>query len=813
MNSTSPDTGNLLAKEFVHVTVESCDDVVHFECTCTTFSIQLSTSEDRANFVNCCHCRLLREIFIKYIVEESYTLSSFVNENKISNGISHAQVPVLKLPSKYGVKKYSVVSTSSVAFVSIFQKKDRSIISCQSATCRMGEGSNRNITLLCTSKILCPHLEVFKEFYESTGGDTGPGDESDEDEETFDDIESRIPECEWEEIFDSENGLWSFHKNAPSKIPVDQDPFSEILLRNIGIRGDLKEFVPNLDGSCDCGAGWNSDEIPLGIIALSGKTKLYTVTKAIEYAVFKRKCLSNECVKMWDGAKESIFRSSASTCCGYEIGWEFIDSVMNAKQTFRGYVTIMNNRYRRFGSEDTFMSIQTFINWFFSWASAMNVDFRENGCKLCPGQPKILACDGTKIGIGFKNTYVNPIETPELDTVLQEQTRRFDRCFLANQTSDAAVKKCYRNAREELKYICSDIVSNGDSSNKTPSELLLRVLPTESLPAFQQMLNSSNELRKAYAKLFYLLSFDSSLDTVIPLRLTDLFLRTVDSGLTDRLTSANLKSFCQTLDLYTPEISHLLRISSLSNESLIASSDIFQLLRYCSLFVKGFHDKDVQPDAAIPIPNSYNPPKNGRAYYFHPHGCQLRKVRPFKIDNKKTENFDDVPESFCAKKFPQVAKKGVSYLFLWFCPQHGCCLGFHIVPGSEGRKDPAASLYTHLEVAPTEVFYDFACSLSEYTHNRESGYFRNTRFFHDVFHGYSHKCTSSFRCDRLKGFSSINSSICEQFNAFLQNIKTSAKLMSQSHFCFYVQFFISIWNKQKIATFTRRLNIAKSVDM
>lgn len=102
----------------------------------------------------------------------------------------------MKLPSKCGVKKYSVVSTSSVAFVSIFQKKDRSIISCQSATCRMREGSNRNVTLLCTSKILCPHLEVFKEFYESTGSDTGPGDESDEDEETFDDIESRTPECE-----------------------------------------------------------------------------------------------------------------------------------------------------------------------------------------------------------------------------------------------------------------------------------------------------------------------------------------------------------------------------------------------------------------------------------------------------------------------------------------------------------------------------------------------------------------------------------------------------------------------------------------
>ena len=39
-------------------------------------------------------------------------------------------------------------------------------------------------------------------------------------------------------------------------------------------------------------------------------------------------------------------------------------------------------------------------------------------------------------------------------------------------------------------------------------------------------------------------------------------------------------------------------------------------------------------------------------------------------------------------------------------------------------------------------------------------------------------------------FDGINSSICEQFNSFLQKIKTSGKLMGKARFVLYLQFFI-----------------------
>ena len=97
-------------------------------------------------------------------------------------------------------------------------------------------------------------------------------------------------------------------------------------------------------------------------------------------------------------------------------------------------------------------------------------------------------------------------------------------------------------------------------------------------------------------------------------------------------------------------------------------------------------------------------------------------MRKFTIDNQKkySNNYDDKPEEACNKIFPQVSKTGMAYVFLWFCSMHGNCLEFHMIPGSEARKDPAAALYTHLATPPKVLFYDFACSLSEYVKNRES---------------------------------------------------------------------------------------------
>ena len=70
-------------------------------------------------------------------------------------------------------------------------------------------------------------------------------------------------------------------------------------------------------------------------------------------------------------------------------------------------------------------------------------------------------------------------------------------------------------------------------------------------------------------------------------------------------------------------------------------------------------------------------------------------------------NYDDVPgvEQLC-KKFPSVSYGSYGYLFLWLCPIHWHCYGFHLIAGCEGRKDPFSSLFEYLPTAPKEIFCD-----------------------------------------------------------------------------------------------------------
>ena len=107
-----------------------------------------------------------------------------------------------------------------------------------------------------------------------------------------------------------------------------------------------------------------------------------------------------------------------------------------------------------------------------------------------------------------------------------------------------------------------------------------------------------------------------------------------------------------------------------------------------------------------------------------------------------------------------------------------------------------------------ELFYDLACQLSEYALNREPELFKNTRFWHDLFHALGHLCGWNFKSGRDIGLDSINTEICEQVNSFLQCIKYTGSHLSQEHFVFFVQFFLYILNKNKTKSFEQQATIA-----
>lgn len=478
----------------------------------------------------------------------------------------------------------------------------------------------------------------------------------------------------------------------------------------------------------------------------------------------------------------------------------------------------MQKRYYSRDTSSSFMSLPCFIEWWFGWASHFKIDFRQQ-CPWCDGCDT-LACDGTNLGLGFAHTFVEPIEKPveDIDT-LPTKLRRLNRCFV--QTVDPKKAKKYQTVRAHLRYICDVILKERNNDiedveylNKT--NMVRETISNQSINLFNKMETSLGVTlaeRKAIAKHFKQLSFDCSVDTFIPLSEASSIIEFIIKCRNKQVNMVDCLAFANRQHSFNAEIAELLSVSIINSIDGTLNDDVLDHLNHLAEFVTSFHDEDTPPAPIEIIEKSYNPCKFGRALYFQKHGSQVRNVRKFSIDNERKpsakkdsniSNYDDEPSEVCSKIYPQAAQGGNTYLFLWFCPNHGHCYGFHIIPGSEGRKDPAAALYTHLETPPTNVFYDHACSLSEYVKNRESGYFNKTRFFHDVFHGFSHKCSSSFRCVNINLFDQTNTSICEQFNSYIQRIKSTAKHLSQAHFTFYVQFFIHQWNKQQEYRFAKK---------
>ena len=170
-----------------------------------------------------------------------------------------------------------------------------------------------------------------------------------------------------------------------------------------------------------------------------------------------------------------------------------------------------------------------------------------------------------------------------------------------------------------------------------------------------------------------------------------------------------------------------------------------RFLEYLVDKVQGVHSNDrTEPQEQI-MPGTCNL-ENGIAYYFKTHSCQVCKHPDFAINPvSRTYDNDPVVDDKCCKKFPSVSYGGFWYMFLWFCPMYGHCYGLHLISCGEGRKDPFSSLLKYKSTAPDELLYDFACQLNEYCLHRAPHYFRCTHFWHDLFHGITHKCGECFK--------------------------------------------------------------------
>ena len=507
--------------------------------------------------------------------------------------------------------------------------------------------------------------------------------------------------------------------------------------------------------------------------------------------VYAWRCKSRRCTFQYTGETDAIyFKSSSIAVCDeimHDFEYRFLDC--NIRYNFSAYVDEMNFSYQSQGATcNTFMSKSSFVDTFFCWLSAKGIDFRNHIDPFCGHNPDMLACDGTHIGPALRNLSMTPIETADESkgNVIVE-SKRYGRTFIPGVDINS------KDAREYL----TDLANNVDhASSKERLDNLIGLCPTVFEPILRSFDSSilSESFSTATSNLLRFLSSDAALITLIPYDSVD--------DITDMLTPQELvnQECIQRLKptLGSP-ISEFL-MESLDTEHKLSAVEC--IIALASEVKKFYGSASIIP--ANEIDSTYRP-HSGVAYYFTPSGNKIRTLPNYTLNESASETQRTMVHTECSKKFPRVSRGGYSNLFLWLCPKHGHCYGFHLIPGSEGRKDPFASIYQYKPVPPKHVFYDFSCSLSEYSLSRAPGYFRHVRMWFDLFHSFNHTCGDAFKYQRLdSSIGNPNTEICEQFNAYLQRIKYCATHLSQAKFCFLLQYAIYKWNIKRTEVCKKR---------
>ena len=130
---------------------------------------------------------------------------------------------------------------------------------------------------------------------------------------------------------------------------------------------------------------------------------------------------------MFDGSQEGIFFSSPSTAVAHEIGWDFVSLVLASKISFSAFCQEKTRFYQTNNPKSAkFLSRTTFLNWFFAWIVGMKVDFREQIDDWCGHHPKVLAADGTHVGVSkLHETLEHPITAADMALKIKPAHKRY----------------------------------------------------------------------------------------------------------------------------------------------------------------------------------------------------------------------------------------------------------------------------------------------------------------------------------------------------------------------------------------------------
>ena len=822
MNDINVMTGHMIPNSFVHVSCEDYENGPIIKCTCHIYKfLQHADHQQEIRYeldpeTSCMHCRFFFDHLLN-AYEEVCTGRQLTRPlEMVKVFIDKMNDPILLLGEaiKSGTTKFSVQGNDYFSLVTLNFTGGKCYMKCHGGVCAASNVNKKRmprVFSLANKEKMCSHLQTCHE-HSTTITQLFPDyfkegiEEENEEFETEELINNEDDEMIGRDLhsnFDTATGLWDYKSLSSNRKPkkmMDKD-----LIRNTAERikmiVDYAELNPtfnfkppiSLNGdpnkciNCNCGVELNKDDY-----FFEGMGRVYTRVGAVKFNYYSIICPKKKCILRYSDFADqySLFFYTMQTCAGDEIGWDFVSAVKTSKISFTGYCKQMT-RYYETTKEDSepFMSPTTFISWFFSWLSAFKIDFRKEIDPYCRYTPKILACDGTHIGVLLRHLQMDkPVTKNDTNEVIPWVHGRIARLLFQDES-----------ARRHVKYMCLKYINaiNTDEllSEVDETRLTLAALETVDkpvriflLPFLQPGLEQQH--RRVQAELLHQLSGTGAITSVLPHRAVNLLSTICNKIELNEGCSPELGKMRQ----FNTQIVDLIWVGLKEN----CTTYMIPFFRYLIQKLESIHRNDPIPTPVNELENSYDP-RSGAAYYFSRSGNQVRQMPQYQktLDDKKKKKVIEPQDAPCTKKYPKISHGGYSYIMLWFCPIHGHSYGFHLIDGAEGPKDVFSSLLKFKEEMPEEVFYDNACHLHEYCLNREPDLFKNTRFWYDLFHSIVHLCGINFKSTRVQGLDGINTEICEQVNSYLQSIKYTGAHLSQEHFVFFLQFFLYLLNKDK----------------
>ena len=325
-----------------------------------------------------------------------------------------------------GTTKYSVKGNDYFSLITVNFAAGICYIKCHSGFCAAANINKKRMpqsAKLNESVKLCSHLDTcyknincirthFPDYFDElnqVNDDNGNANiEEDVNTEDDDTLNSDVVSN-----FDKESGLWSY-KSLSKYQPMQSDNknlhlFTRERIKYI-VNNNLNEIIQlihpivNLDGTpmlCECRLMYTEESC-----IEEGTCNLYTHVGVAHIKYYGLKCNMNKCEKKFCDVSGtfSMFFYTNTTCAGDEIGWDFINAVKTSKISFTGFCNQMTWVYKTtYSDAQAFMSVKTFIGWFFGWLSVFKIDFRKKINPFCGHNPKILACNGTHIGVSLRH--------------------------------------------------------------------------------------------------------------------------------------------------------------------------------------------------------------------------------------------------------------------------------------------------------------------------------------------------------------------------------------------------------------------------